>query len=226
MKRTVESVMTDEVVAVRPATPFRELVRLLEQHRISALPVVDDTGRLVGIVSEADLLVKEGYPHGAQDAGMVEAIRYRGRLGKAAGASAAEVMAAPVITVVAGTPVADAARLMVRQGVKRLPVLDEQGGLAGIVTRTDLLKVFLRPDPAICWEVEHDIVGDRLGLAPGTIRVSVRGGVVSLSGQVERRSQAIALVGQVQAVEGVVKVDAQLAWRIDDQIKTAPWPVA
>jgi CBS domain-containing protein len=226
MKHTVESVMTAEVVAIRPSSPFRDLVRLLQQHRISALPVVDDAGRPVGIVSEADLLVKEGYPHGAEDAGMVDAIRYRRRLGKAAGATAAEVMAAPVITIAVGTSAVEAARLMVRQGVKRLPVVDEQGRLAGIVTRSDLLKVFLRPDPAIGWEVEHDVIRDRLGFAPGAVRVKVRGGVVSLRGEVDRHSQVPALVRHVQAVEGVVDVDAQLTWRIDDQIKTAPWPVA
>jgi CBS domain-containing protein len=231
MKHTVESVMTAEVVAIRPSSPFRDLVRLLQQHRISALPVVDDAGRPVGLVSEADLLVKEGYPHGAEDAGMVDAIRYRRRLGKAAGATATEVMAAPVITapvitIAVGTSVVEAARLMVRQGVKRLPVVDAQGRLAGIVTRSDLLKVFLRPDPAIGWEVEHDVVRDRLGFAPGAVRVKVRGGVVRLRGEVERRSQVPALVRHVQAVEGVVDVDAQLTWRIDDQIKTAPWPIA
>jgi CBS domain-containing protein len=226
MKRTVDSVMTAEVVAVRPLTPFRDMVRLLEQHRISALPVVDDAGQVVGIVSEADLLVKEGYPHGAEDAGSLDAIHYRRRLGKATGTTAAEVMAAPVTTVAARTTVVDAARLMVLQGIKRLPVVDEQGKLVGIVTRADLLKVFLRPDPAIGWEVEHDIVGDHFGFAPGTIQVQVRGGVVSLRGEMERRSQVPALIRQVQAVEGVVEVDAQLTWRINDQITTAPWPVA
>ena len=226
MKHTVDSVMTVEVVAVRPSTPFRDLVRLLERHRISALPVIDDDGRPVGIVSEADLLVKEGYPHGAQDVGMVDAVRYRRRLGKALGATAAEVMAAPVLTVTVGASVVDAARLMVREGVKRLPVVDDEGKLAGIVTRADLLKVFLRPDPAIGWEVEHEVVRERLGFAPGSVGVEVRDGVVSLRGEVERRSQVPALIRHVQAVEGVVEVDAQLTWRIDDQVKTAPWPVA
>jgi CBS domain-containing protein len=226
MKHTVDSVMTAEVVTVRPSTPFRDLVRLLERHRISALPVVDDAGRPVGIVSEADLLVKEGYPHGAQDAGLVDGVRYRRRLSKALGATAAEVMAAPVLTVAVGASVVDAARLMVREGVKRLPVVDEEGKLAGIVTRADLLKVFLRPDPAIGWEVEHDVVRERLGFAPGSVGIEVRDGVVSLRGEVERRSQVPALIRHVQAVEGVVEVDAQLTWRIDDQVKTAPWPVA
>lgn len=226
MKHTVESVMTTEVVTVRPSSPFRQLVRLLQQHRISALPVIDDAYRPVGIVSEADLLLKEGYPHGALDVGMVEAIRYRRRLGRATGATAAEVMTEPVITVAAGSSVVDAARLMVRQGVKRLPVVDQQGKLVGIVTRGDLLKIFLRPDLAIAWEVEHDVVCDRLGFVPGDVHVEVRDGVVSLRGEVERRSQAIALVRHVQAVGGVVEVDDQVTWRIDDQIKTAPWPVA
>jgi CBS domain-containing protein len=226
MKHTVESVMTAEVVTVRPSSPFRELVRLLQQHRISALPVIDDAHRPVGIVSEADLLLKEGYPHGALDVGTVDAIRYRRRLGRATGATAAEVMTEPVITVAAGSSVVGAARLMVRQGVKRLPVVDQEGKLVGIVTRSDLLKVFLRPDLAIAWEVEHDVVCHRLGLVPGDVHVEVRDGVVSLRGEVDRRSQAVALVRHVQAVEGVVEVDDQLTWRIDDQIKTAPWPVA
>jgi CBS domain-containing protein len=226
MEHNVESVMTAEVVTARPSSPFRELVRLLERHRISALPVTDDAGRLVGIVSEADLLVKQGYPHGAEDASMVDAVRHHRRLAKAAGACAAEVMAAPVITVPLGTPVATAARLMVRMGVKRLPVVDARGRLAGIVTRSDLLKVFLRPDPAIRWEVEHDVVCGRLGIAAGEVQVAVRDGVVGLRGEVESRSQVAALVRQVQAVEGVVAVNAQLTWRVDDQIRTAPWPVA
>ncbi len=149
MEHTVEAVMTSEVVTAQPSTPFQELVRLLEQCHISALPVVDDSGRLVGIVSGADLLIKEGYPHGATDASPVDAARYRKRLDKAAGTRAAELMAAPVSTVPLGTLIADAVRLMLRLDVKRLPVVDARGGLAGIVARSDLLKVFLRPDPAV-----------------------------------------------------------------------------
>src|SRR6266498_1233757 len=106
MEHTVEAVMTSEVVTARPSTPFHELVRLLEQCHISALPVLDDSGRLVGIVSEADLLLKAGYPHGATDAGPVDAARDRRRLDKAAATRAAEVMAAPVSTVPLGTLVA------------------------------------------------------------------------------------------------------------------------
>ena len=225
MEHTVEAVMTSQVVTARPTSPFHELVRLLEQHHISALPVVDDSGRLVGIVSEADLLIKEGYPHGAEDAGVVEAARHHRRFGKATGTCAAEVMTRRVVSVPLGTPVGSAARLMVRLGVRRLPVVDAAGALVGIVTRADLLKLFLRPDPAICWEVEHDVICGKLWFTPGEIQVEVRDGVVALHGQMERRSQVLALVRHVQAVEGVVAVNAELTWRIDDQIKTAPWPV-
>jgi CBS domain-containing protein len=225
MKHTVEAVMTAEVITARPSSPFLELVGLLEQHRISALPVTDDRGRLVGVVSEADLLVKQGYPHGAQDAGLVDAIRHRGRFGKASGTTAAEVMTRRVVSVPLGTPVVNAARLMIRLGIKRLPVVDAVGKLVGIVTRADLLKVFLRPDLAIRWEVEHEVVRGRMGLPAGEVRVEVRDGAVALHGEVERRSEVAALVRQVQAVAGVVEVDGGLTWRVDDQMETAPWPV-
>jgi len=225
MEHRVESVMTAGVVTARPSSPFRELVRLLEQHRIGALPVVDDAGRVVGIVSEADLLVKEGYPHGADDAGVVEALRHRRRLGKAAGTCAADVMTRRVVTVPLGTEVAAVARLMVRLGVKRLPVVDGQGTLAGIVTRSDLLKVFLRPDPAIHWEVRHDVVGGRMRIPSDEVEVEVRHGVVTLRGEIERRSQVAALVRHAQAVDGVVTVDARMTWRVDDVTPMAVWPI-
>jgi CBS domain-containing protein len=221
MEHKVEAVMTSQVVTVGPSSPFQELVRLLEQHHISALPVVDDSGRLVGIVSEADLLIKEGYPHGATDAGPVGEARYRRRLDKATGTRAAEVMAEPVITVPLGTLVNDAVRLMLRLGIRRLPVVDARGGLAGIVARSDLLKVFLRPDPAVQWEVDHDVVRGELGIAAGAVQVEVRDAVVRLRGQVERRGQVAPLVRRLQAVDGVVEVDARLlGWRIDDQVST------
>ncbi len=226
MEHRIESVMTTEVVTARPSTPFRELVDLLQRKRISALPVVDQDDRLVGIVSEADLLVKQGYPHGGDDVGLVHALRHRQRLGKAAGICALDVMTRQVVSVPVGTEVAAAARLMIRLGIKRLPVVDGQGRLAGIVTRGDLLKVFLRPDQAISWEVAHEIVQGRIGIPRGAVAVQTRNGMVSLTGQVERRSQVTELVRQVQAVHGVVSVDARLTWNVDDVTPMAAWPIA
>jgi CBS domain-containing protein len=134
-------------------------------------------------------------------------------------------MAAPVNTVPLGTLVVDTIRLMLRLDVKRLPVVDARGGLAGMVARSDLLKVFLRPDPAVRWEVDHDIVRGDFGIADGAVQVEVRDGVVSLRGEVERRGQVAALVRRVQAVDGVAQVDARLTWRIDDQMPIASRPV-
>jgi CBS domain-containing protein len=226
MEHRIESVMTGEVVTARPATPFRELVDLLQRKRISALPVIDQGNRLVGIVSEADLLVKEGYPHGGDDAGVVDALRHRKRLGKAAGICALDVMTREVVSVPLGTPVTAAARLMIRLGVKRLPVVDDDGRLVGIVTRGDLLKVFLRPDQAISWEVAHEIVQGQMGLPRGDVAVETRDGTVRLTGEVEYRSQVGELVRRVQAVDGVVGVDARLAWKVDDVAPIAAWPIA
>lgn len=202
MEQRIEAVMTTQVVTATPATPFRELVELLARRRVSALPVVDDDRRVAGIVSEADLLVKEGWPHGGGDAGVLEALRHPRRFGKGAGTCAAEVMARRVATVPPGTPLAVAARLMVRLGVKRLPVVDERGRLVGIVTRGDLLKAFLRPDPAVAWEVRHGVLRGRFGEPAAGVTVEVHDGTVTLTGRLERRSQVDALVRAVQAVAG------------------------
>jgi CBS domain-containing protein len=116
---------------------------------------------------------------------------------------------------------------MLRLGVNHRPVVDARGGLAGIVARGDLLKVFLRPDPAVRWEVDYDIVRGEFAIADGAVQVEVRDGIVNLRGEVERRGQVAALVRRVQAVDGVARVDARLlGWRIDDQVPTAPRPAA
>ncbi|HEX8858777.1 MAG TPA: CBS domain-containing protein [Actinomycetes bacterium] len=226
MEQKIEAVMTTQVVTATPATPFRELVELLGQRRISALPVIDDDRRVVGIVSEADLLIKEGWPHGGDDAGVLEALRHRHRFDKGAGTCAEEVMTRKVVTVALGTPLAAAARLMIRLGVKRLPVVDAQGRLAGIVTRGDLLKAFLRPDPAIAWEIRHELLRDRFADVGAHVEVEVHDGTVGLTGGLERRSQVDALVRAVQAVEGVAAVNAKLTWEIDDVTAMATWPIA
>jgi CBS-domain-containing membrane protein len=157
---------------------------------------------------------------------VIDAVRHRERLGKAAGICALDVMTRQVVSVPLGTDVAAAARLMIRLGIKRLPVVDDQGILVGIATRSDLLKVFLRPDQAIAWEVSHEIVRDRMGIPQGDVTVQARHGTVSLTGQVAYRSQVTELVRQVQAVNGVVSVDARLTWNVDDRAPMAALPIA
>ncbi|MFI8823505.1 CBS domain-containing protein [Streptomyces sp. NPDC053431] len=182
----VGSLMTDNVVAAVPDTSFREVAKLLTEHDISGVPVIDDDDHVVGVVSESDLPA-HGQP------------------------TARELMSAPAITVYAEERAADAARLMVRRGVERLPVVDEEERLVGIVTRRDLLRVFLRPDPEIRRRVREDVLADALGLGADAVDVHVLDGVVTLEGRVRRQGQARTLVGLADRVDGVVAVVDRLS---------------
>jgi CBS domain-containing protein len=218
MHRTVQDVMTRKVVVVNDSTPFKEVVRRMQESRVSALPVVDADGRLVGIVSEGDLILKED--PGLEGEGYVfESRRHRTERQKAAGLVAAQLMTTPVITVGPDATLGEAARLMHRHAVKRLPVVGPEGTVLGIVSRADLLKIFLREDAEIAHLVAEDIVRRTLWTDPATIRVTVREGVVTLDGQIERRSLIPVLVGLVRALEGVVGVENHLSYLVDD---TAP----
>ena len=217
MRRTVQDVMTREVVAVSGPTPFKELVRLLNEHRVTAMPVLDDAGRLVvGVVSETDLALKEVAPLREAHTPAFETAQHRGDRAKAASLTAAELMTAPAVTVGPEELVAIAARRMYDRRVKRLPVVDHSGALVGVVTRTDLLKVFLRSDEELRFDVLDHVVGDLVSLPPGAVEVEVSDGVVRLTGRVRRRSQAVTLEKLTGAVDGVVEVESRLTWRVDD----------
>jgi CBS-domain-containing membrane protein len=217
MRRTVQDVMTRNVVAARGATPFKELVRLLNEHRITALPVLDDAGRVVvGVVSETDLALKEVAPLREAHTPVFETAQHRGNRAKAAGLSAAELMTAPAVTVRPDELLVVAARRMHDRDVKRLPVVDHGGVLVGIVTRADLLKVFLRSDDELRFDVLDHVASDLLRLPAGAVEVEVDEGVVRLAGRVRLRSQALTLEKVTGAVDGVVAVDSRLTWRVDD----------
>jgi CBS-domain-containing membrane protein len=217
MRRTVQDVMTREVVAVRGPTPFKEPVRLLNKHRVTAVPVLDDTGRLVvGVVSESDLALKEVAPLREAHTPAFQTPQRRGELAKAASLTAAELMTTPAVTVGPEELVATAARRMYDRRVKRLPVVDHSGALVGIVTRADLLKVFLRSDDELRFDVLDHVSGDLLRLPPGTVEVEVEDGVVRLTGRVPRRSQALAMEKLTGAVDGVVAVESELQWQAED----------
>ena len=217
MTRTVQDVMTREVVAVRGPTPFKELVRLLNEHRITAVPVLDDAGRVVvGVVSESDLALKEGVPVREAHIPVFETAEGRSERAKAASLTAAELMTAPAVTVGPEELVAAVARRMHDRNVKRLPVVDRGGALVGIVTRADLLKVFLRSDEEVRFDRLDHVAGDLLRLPAGTVEAEVRDGVVRLAGRVRLRSQALTLEKVTGAVDGVVAVQSRLTWRVDD----------
>ncbi len=197
MNLTVQDVMTRAVVTVAPETPFKEVAELLEAYHISAVPVVDSEG-LLGIVSEADLLDRRGE-------------------------TAADVMSHPVQTIRPSASVAEAARLMHRRRVKRLPVTNAGGELVGIVSRSDVVKSFLRSDLAIASEIREDVLRSTLAIDPDDVQVEVDEGVVTLKGRLET-SSLVKIVGRlIEAVPGVVAVHDELTYRLDDHdLKVGP----
>ncbi|MEU2828737.1 CBS domain-containing protein [Streptomyces lavendulae] len=202
----VADLMTDEVVSVAPGSAFKDVAKLLAQYDISGVPVLDDEDRVVGVVSQTDLLAHAGPGPGTsrQSGTAVEP------------PTAGEVMSAPAITVRAEETVADAARLMTRRGIERLPVVDVEDRLVGIVTRRDLLRVFLRPDSEIRRRVYDEILAEALGVPAGDVDVHVVDGIVTLDGHVERRSRLAPLLGLVGQLEGVVAVASRVTARTDD----------
>jgi CBS domain-containing protein len=217
MKSKVQDVMTKTVVSVSESTPFKKIVKLMESHGVSALPVVDTAGRVVGVVSEADLILKEAYqPSEDGERHLFEGKRRRVERSKAGGLLAEDLMTSPAVTVRASATLTTAARLMGERDIKRLPVVDEDGRILGIVSRVDLLRVFLRPDREIRDEVQHGVIEQTLWMDPDTVRIAVKDGVVSIEGIVEQRSLIPIVVGLIHGVDGVVGVDSRLSYEVDD----------
>jgi CBS-domain-containing membrane protein len=209
----VKDVMTASVVAVRETADFKEMVTVMRSHRISAFPVIDGDSRVIGVVSEADLLLKEATP--ALPQGTIRlAWRLRQR-SRADGTTAAEVMSTPAMTIRQDAPVAEAARLMQARRVKRLPVVDADGRLQGIVSRADLLRVYERPDTDIRHDVVKGVLIGEFGLDELMFAVTVKSGVVTIIGPVDERSVALSLLAATRYVEGVVAVRDRLSYPED-----------
>lgn len=224
---TVRDVMTAAVLAAQPDTPLKEVARLLVEHRISGLPVVDDEGQVVGVVSEADLLVKgqgpDAVPRGAFDRLLGESEQTRQLRAKAEARTAGEAMTAPAITIDPSRSVHQAASVMIERRVNRLPVVDA-GRLVGIVTRADLVRSSVRSDAQLEQSIREDVLRKALWIDPARFVVEVDDGVVTLRGSVERRSTAAMVVHMVEMVPGVVDVTAEIDWTIDDRDIDAPKP--
>jgi len=219
----VRDVMTPHVVTVPESAPFKEVAGLLAAHRIGALPVLNPVGHVVGIISEADLLLKQRYPHAAETARLIEPGRLRGERHRADGRTAAMIMSAPAVTVAPDTTVTQAARLMHARRIKHLPVVDGAGRLAGIVSRADLVRVFLREDAAILADL-RELLRVQPGVDPGRVSITVTEGVVTLGGTVERRTAARTLALLTRELDGVVGVDDRLDATVDDLAVPYPLP--
>jgi CBS-domain-containing membrane protein len=200
--------MTLTVVAVGRDAPFKEIVQTMEQWKVSAMPVLEGEGRVIGVVSEADLLPKEEFRD--SEPSLYEQRQRLSDLAKAGAVTAEELMSTPAITVHPDVTLAQAARLMAVRHVKRLPVVDNEGMLQGIVSRADLLKVFLRPDEDIEEEVRRTVVSYLFPAFSHAIHVSVHEGVVTLRGHIRDTSLISVAVRLVRAVEGVVDVEPRL----------------
>jgi CBS-domain-containing membrane protein len=212
----VADVMTIGAISVQEDTPFKEIVDLLEAHEINAAPVVDGFDRVVGVVSSADLVPKIEFAGDDDHLRLFENRHTRQARGKAHATAAGELMNAPAITVMSTTSVVAAARIMESEALKRLPVVDDMGRLIGMVTRRDLLKVFLRLDEEIRREIVAEAVDGLVGVDGSKLRVEVDDGIVTLLGEVERASLIPALVRQVERVDGVVDVVIHLSFDLDD----------
>ncbi|GAA1703619.1 CBS domain-containing protein [Nonomuraea bangladeshensis] len=221
MRISVRDVMTTRVAAAEAGTPFKDLAALLVGRGVSALPVLDGQRRVIGVVSEADLLRKEEFRELYRGEGYRPRLRARlrrllagrsedGRR-KAAGATAAELMSSPPVTVAPETSTVTAAQLMDARGVRRLVVVDEEGRLLGVVGRRDLLKAYTRDDAELKRWVE-DAIPERWTDRRG-ITVEVRDGIVTLSGRTATRTEATAAVHLAKGLGGVVDVRPALAWR-------------
>jgi len=207
MTTVVSDVMTRNVVSVRKHAQFKEIALVMRARQLSAFPVLDSNDKVVGVVSEDDLLVKESYQ--AEHPGF---LARRGDKAKAAALTAAELMTRPAITVRPEASVAEAARLMHTKHVKRLPVVGADGKLVGVVSRVDLLGVYDRPDDDIRTEILKRVIGTGFGLDSLAFQVRVVAGVVTIAGPVEREPVALSLLDAVREVDGVVAVRDRLSY--------------
>ena len=206
----VGDVMTRTVVALGSGAAFKDIVRAMRQFQVSVLPVVDDEYRVLGVVSEADLLPKEELRDGGPDPGLLPARLRLADLAKAGARTAGELMTVPPVTVRPDETVSRAARTMAHRQVNCLPVVDGEGVLKGVVSRSDLLKVFLREDLDIAGEIRREVVARLFPSPLEPVRVTVRDGVVRLTGRVPDASLVPVAVRLVRAVEGVIDVDCAL----------------
>ncbi|GAA3168389.1 MULTISPECIES: CBS domain-containing protein [Nonomuraea] len=227
MRPAVENVMTTEVVAVNQKASFHTVAELMISKGVSGLPVLDDDNHVLGVVSEADLLAKEEFKERYYGDDYRPPLRARLRHAagsegsgrrKSLGETAGELMTAPAHVTTPDAAVVSAARLMDRHGVKRLLVVDAGGRLTGIVSRRDLLKVFLRPDPEIEREAREVLGSDAAGLD-----ITVADGVVTLSGTLTEHSQALTTVSLTENIDGVVAVRNNLVWKHDDIVEIPMW---
>jgi CBS domain-containing protein len=225
MNATVKDVMTSRVVAVKQDASFKDIATMLRQYRVSAFPVVDGDGIVIGVVSEADMLPKEALmaAQGKQP-GRISGALHHNEYAKAGGVTAADIMTRPPVTITPDGPVTSAARLMYSRRVKRLPVVTENGRLVGIISRADVLAVYSRPDEEIRQDIRENVILDGHLVDPDRLAVTVKDGVVTLEGHPETTETGHGIVADVWHVEGVVSVRDRLTYPPPEHRAPSPGP--
>ena len=219
----IRQLMTRHVVTVTPGTTLKEVARLLTRRGVSGVPVVDADGAVLGVVSEADVLVKTRGPQAPPTgvfAWLADA-RDPAADAKVAARTAAEAMTSPALTIGPERPASAAARLMIEHGVNRLPVVKD-GRLVGIVTRADLVRAFTRPDDELAREIRADVVERAMWLSRDQVDVTVVDGEVALAGDVETQVDAEVLELLTARVPGVVAVSSRVRWGTDSEPARVP----
>jgi CBS domain-containing protein len=210
MTATVRDVMTTYVVAVRLNATYKEMAARLREFRVSAFPVLDDNNKVVGVVSEADLLTKEALEYSVP--GGMGGILHGREKAKAAAVVAADLMTKPAVTIGPQEPVSHAAKLMYSRKIKRLPVVDDDGRLIGIVARADVLGVYSRPDAEIRRDIIEKVITGTVFTDPDRFIITVKDGVVTVEGKPENAGLGRDMMEEIRHVEGVVAVRDRLSY--------------
>jgi CBS domain-containing protein len=203
--------MTEGVVSVKPDASLREAASVLVEHRVSGLPVVDEVGEVVGVLSETDIVMKAS--GGREHSGYLSWFFDSDVTGdKVAAETVGQAMSSPALTITPDRTVHDAARLMIDERVNRLPVVRD-GTLVGILTRSDIVRAFTRTDAELASEIEDDVLRRTFWAEPGSVAVAVSEGRVTLTGEVETETDREMLPLFVSRVPGVVAVRTDLRAR-------------
>jgi CBS-domain-containing membrane protein len=213
MSSTVKDVMSTHVIAVRRTAQYKEMAAMLHSQRLSAFPVIDDDNKVIGVVSETDLLTKEAL-EGSMPRTLQSLTRQRVR-SQVNGVTAADLMSTPAVTIGPDETVTEAARLMYNRRVKRLPVVSDDGTLIGIVTRSDVLTVYGKPDPEIQGEISEDLILGTFRCDPARFTVTVKDGIVTIAGTPETTQVGLDIIDAARHMEGVVAVRDRLTYPVE-----------
>jgi CBS domain-containing protein len=220
----VRDLMSTDPLTVTPDTLLKEAARTMVRNRVSGLPVVQD-GEVIGIVTEGDFLRQEANRDQPYRFSLLDALFGEGPSEPPAAETVQEVMTDHVITTGPEASIGDAARVMATKNVKRLPVVDDEGQLIGVISRADVVNAFTKPDEIIEDEIREDIIRRLLFLDPDDVVVGVNDGVVTLEGEMENRTEAHLLEELTRRVEGVVRVNSQLTFEVDDRKAEKHYPL-